>query len=78
MDDKRLALIEAKLDALKHLTICHIVAADGVSPGLAAKTIDYARDQADAAIAKGKVPAAMYLQDYMDTLRAILDLPAND
>ena len=78
MDDHRLTMIEAKLDALMHLAICHIVAADVETPGLAAKTLDYARDQANSAIDNGRVPMALYLQDHMDTIRAILDLPAND
>lgn len=78
MDDKRLAAIEAKLDALMHVVICHIVAADVETPGLAAKTLNYARDQADSAINNGRVAMALNLQNHMDTLRAILDLPAND
>lgn len=78
MDDKRLAVVEAKLDALMHLAICHIVASDVETPGLAAKTIEYVRDQSDSATKNGRVRMAMYLDDYVDTLRAILDLPAND
>ncbi len=76
--ERLLPIIEAKIDALTQLLLSHIIAADLVTPGTGAKTLEYAAHQEQAAEDQNKAGTAMFLGDMLDDLRKVLDLAAND
>lgn len=76
--ERRLAMIETKLDALLHLLITTVSAADTGLPGIGLSIVQRLSDQSAAAVDQGKVPLSFHLDDYANILRTLLDLPVND
>lgn len=76
--ERRLRMLEARMDALVQLTLSHIVASDTAGEGVARITIGIAENQRREAIDQGKHLTGIVLGDLLAELRDVCDLPPPD
>ena len=76
--EARLDRVEALLHAHTQLLLSHICGSDALVAGVAAETIAHLDVQRDAAIKQGHIRAAVHMGDYIDQLRFVCGVPAND